>query len=77
MKQKPGAGTDLDQALVRAGRYLCRGVVSADLRTLLQPVGYDEPVSSELAGELQRSLTSLLRGDQELAKVVHSLANAG
>src|SRR6266568_1552070 len=29
-----GAGTDLDQALVRAGRYLQRGVVSADLRTL-------------------------------------------
>jgi nitrate reductase alpha subunit len=27
-------GTDLDQALVRAGRYLRRGVVSADLRTL-------------------------------------------
>src|SRR5436190_24004470 len=34
MKQGPGAGTDLDQALVRAGRYLRRGVVSADLRTL-------------------------------------------
>src|SRR6266581_4756414 len=28
-----GAGTDLDQALVRAGRYLQRGVVSADRRT--------------------------------------------
>jgi len=26
--------TDLDEALVRAGRYLRRGVVSADLRTL-------------------------------------------
>src|SRR5216117_2370838 len=34
MKHEPGAGTDLDQALVRAGRYLRRGVVSADLRTL-------------------------------------------
>ena len=26
--------THLDEALVRAGRYLRRGVVSADLRTL-------------------------------------------
>src|SRR4051812_3233711 len=34
MKHEPGAGTDLDQALVRAGRYLRRGMVSADLRTL-------------------------------------------
>jgi len=29
-----GIGSDLDEALVRAGRYLRRGVVSADLRTL-------------------------------------------
>ena len=29
-----GIGSELDEALVRAGRYLRRGVVSADLRTL-------------------------------------------
>jgi nitrate reductase alpha subunit len=29
-----GIGTDLDEALVRAGRYLRRGVVSGDLRTV-------------------------------------------
>jgi nitrate reductase alpha subunit len=34
MTQRAGVGTDLDEALVRAGRYLQRGVVSADLRTL-------------------------------------------
>ena len=34
MRQGAGVGTDLDEALVRAGRYLRRGVVSADLRTL-------------------------------------------
>jgi len=34
MKQRAGVGTDLDEALVRAGRYLRRGEVSADLRTL-------------------------------------------
>jgi len=31
--------TDLDEALVRAGRYLRRGVVSADLRTLEKGLG--------------------------------------
>src|SRR5437660_12900460 len=31
---RAGVGTDLDEALVRAGRYLRRGVVSAELRTL-------------------------------------------
>jgi hypothetical protein len=34
MTQRAGVGTDLDEALVRAGRYLQRGVVSTDLRTL-------------------------------------------
>src|SRR5213594_2065901 len=34
VRQRTGVGTDLDEALVRAGRYLRRGVVSADLRTL-------------------------------------------
>ncbi len=29
-----GIGSDVDEALVRAGRYLRRGVVSADMRTL-------------------------------------------
>jgi hypothetical protein len=29
MKQGAGIGTDLDEALVRAGRYLRRGAVSA------------------------------------------------
>jgi len=34
-----GIGTDLDEALVRAGRYLRKGVVSADLRTLQKSGG--------------------------------------
>ena len=34
-----GIGSDLDEALVRAGRYLRKGVVSADLRTLEQAGG--------------------------------------
>ena len=29
-----GIGSELDEALVRAGRYLLKGVVSAGLRTL-------------------------------------------
>ncbi len=34
-----GIGTDLDEALVRAGRYLRRGVISADMRTLQKTGG--------------------------------------
>ncbi len=34
-----GVGTELDEALVRAGRYLRRGDVSADLRTLHETGG--------------------------------------
>ena len=35
----PGIGSELDEALVRAGRYLRKGVVSADLRTLQKTGG--------------------------------------
>jgi nitrate reductase alpha subunit len=34
-----GVGSELDEALVRAGRHLRRGVVSADMRTLEKPGG--------------------------------------
>ena len=34
-----GIGSELDEALVRAGRYLRRGVVSADMRTLQKTGG--------------------------------------
>src|SRR6266480_3071974 len=44
MKHEPGAGTDLDQALVRAGRYLRRGVVSSDLRTITRRGGREGDV---------------------------------
>jgi hypothetical protein len=34
-----GVGSELDEALVRAGRHPRRGVVSADMRTLEKPGG--------------------------------------
>jgi nitrate reductase alpha subunit len=36
---RAGVGSELDEALVRAGRYLRKGVVSADLRTLQKSGG--------------------------------------
>ena len=39
MRGRAGIGSELDEALVRAGRYLRRGVVSADLRTLQKTGG--------------------------------------
>ena len=39
MRGRAGIGGELDEALVRAGRYLRRGVVSADLRTLQKTGG--------------------------------------
>ena len=39
MREPAGIGSELDEALVRAGRYLRRGVVSADVRTLQKTGG--------------------------------------
>ena len=39
MRGPAGIGSELDEALVRAGRYLREGVVSADLRTLQKTGG--------------------------------------
>ena len=39
MRGPAGIGSEVDEALVRAGRYLRRGVVSADLRTLQKSGG--------------------------------------
>ena len=39
MRGPAGIGSELDEALVRAGRYLRRGVVSADVRTLQKTGG--------------------------------------
>ena len=39
MRGPAGIGSELDEALVRAGRYLRRGVVSADVRTLQKSGG--------------------------------------
>jgi hypothetical protein len=39
--RRPGVGSELDEALVRAGRHLRRGVVSADTRTLENAGGRD------------------------------------
>ena len=41
MRGPAGIGSELDEALVRAGRYLRRGVVSADVRTLQKSGGRD------------------------------------
>ena len=38
-RRPAGIGSELDEALVRAGRHLRRGVVSADMRTLEKPGG--------------------------------------
>ena len=37
----PGIGSEFDEALVRAGRYLRKGVVSADMRSLQKTGGRD------------------------------------
>ena len=39
MRGPAGIGSELDEALMRAGRYLRRGVVSADVRTLQKTGG--------------------------------------
>jgi nitrate reductase alpha subunit len=39
VREPGGIGSDLDEALVRAGRYLRRGAVSADMRTLQKSGG--------------------------------------
>jgi nitrate reductase / nitrite oxidoreductase, alpha subunit len=39
MRGPAGIGSELDEALVRAGRYLRRGMVSADMRTLQKTGG--------------------------------------
>jgi nitrate reductase alpha subunit len=55
---RAGVGSELDEALVRAGRYLRRGVVSADLRTLQKSGG--------------RGADSFYRGRWSYDKVVRS-----
>jgi len=41
MRDTPGSGSELDEALVRVGRHLRRGTVSADLRTLQKSGGQE------------------------------------
>ena len=50
-----GIGSELDEALVRAGRYLHRGVVSADVRTLQKTGGREGTASTGTGGAMTRS----------------------
>ena len=45
-REPGGVGSELDEALVRAGRHLRRGVVSADLRTLEKAAGREADLPS-------------------------------
>ena len=38
-REPGGVGSELDEALVHAGRHLRRGVMSTDMRTLEKPSG--------------------------------------